>query len=54
MKNALKKIAAVAVVLSLCLATAACTPQEEDDLREYILGEAYPDALLIYNVTPDC
>jgi hypothetical protein len=48
MKNKFKKIAVVAVVLTLCLATAACSIAEEADLYEFILGEAYPDALLLY------
>jgi hypothetical protein len=48
MKNALKKIAAVAVVLSLCLATAACSWAEEQKLRSdldyalsYVLANGY-------------
>jgi hypothetical protein len=46
MKNALKKIAAAAVVLSLCLATAACTPSEEMRLRadlDYALTDEFAD-----------
>jgi hypothetical protein len=36
MKSIMKKIAAAAVVLSLCLATAACTPEEADSLEFYL------------------
>jgi hypothetical protein len=48
MKNALKKIAVVAVVLTLCVATAACTWAEEQKLRSdldytlsYVLANGY-------------